>query len=448
MPAGPPRPRPPGPPGRPLVGHLPEFGRDTLGFVERAAREHGDVVRFRLGGWEAWLVSRPDLVERVLVQGYRDFVKHRFFWRHVGAIFGAGLLTNEGDAWLHQRRLVQPAFHHERVRRYGEVMIDKTTARLATWRDGEVRDIRGEMTSLTFEIVAKVLFDAEVTADVQEIADAFDTGIDEIARRFRRPFRIPDAVPTPGNRRYLRAVARMDALIYRMIDEHRRGAAGGDDLLTTLLEARDESGRPMPERQIRDEVITLLLAGHETTALALTWTWWLLSEHPDADARLAAEAREVLGDRPPEVGDLPRLAWAERVAKESMRLRPPAYSFGREALDPCELDGWRAPAGTTLFVFPWLLHRDPRWFPDPGDFRPERWTAAMEAELPRCAYLPFGAGPRVCIGRGFAMMELGLILATIARDWRLEWEGGPPTPFPSITLRPTGSLSARLRRRA
>lgn len=439
--------RPPGPPGRPLVGHLPDFARDTLGFVERCAREYGDVTRFRLGRWEAWLLAHPDLVGRILVLEQGNFIKHRFFWRHVDAIFGRGLLTNEGEPWLHQRRLVQPAFRHERVARYGEVMIDKTLRRLAGWRDGESRDIRAEMTSLTFEIVAKVLFDAEVAEDVAEIADAFDTGIDEIARRFRRPIRIPDAVPIPGNLRYRRAVARMDALIYRMIREHREGAAGGDDLLSGLLEARDETGAPMPERQIRDEVITLLLAGHETTALALTWAWWLLSEHPaDAD-RLAEEARAVMGTGDPRVEDLRRLEWAERVAKEAMRLRPPAYSFGREALEPIEIGGWRAAAGTTFFVFPWLLHRDPRWFDDPLAFRPDRWTEAMEAELPRYAYLPFGAGPRICVGRGFAMMELGLILATIARDWRLTWEGGPPAPFPSITLRPTARLRARIARR-
>lgn len=437
-------PLPPGPPGRFLVGHLPEFARDTLGFVERSAREHGDLVGFRLAGWDAVLVNHPDLVGELLVERHRSVVKHTFFWRFVRAIFGRGLLTNEGDAWLHQRRLVQPAFRHDRIAEYARVMVDRTERRLAGWRPGATLDVRGEMTSLTFEIVAKVLFDAEVQADLDEIAAAFDTGIEEIAARFRRPFRVPDRVPTPGNLRYRRAVRRMDDLIYRIIDDHRAGRAGGDDLLSDLLAARDESGRAMPERQVRDEVITLLLAGHETTALGLTWTWWLLARHPEADARLAKEARATLGDRRATIDDLPRLPYAERVFREALRLRPPAYSFGREAVEDMELGGHRIPAGTTLFVFPWLLHRDPRWFDDPLAFDPDRWADDLDRRLPRHAYLPFGAGPRICIGRGFAMAEGVLILATIARRFRLEWLREDPEPFPSITLRPVGGLAARV----
>lgn len=437
----------PSPPGRPLVGHLPAFGRDTLGFVERSAAEHGDMVRFRLGRWNAVLLNRPDLVEEVLVRGPWSWIKHRFFWRHVEAIFGRGLLTNEGDAWLHQRRLVQPAFRHERLEAYARTMVELTRRRIERWEDGAEIDVRSEMTSLTFEIVAKVLFDADVAGDVREIAEAFDTGIEEIARRFRRPIRIPDRIPTPGNVRYRRAVARMDGLIERIVAEHREGRAGPDDLLTDLMAARDEEGRPMPAKQLRDEVITLLLAGHETTALALTWTWWLLSRHPEREARLGEEVRSALDGRAPTIGDLPRLGYVERVVKESMRLRPPAYSFGREAIEPVEVGGVRMPVGTTAFVFPWLLHRDARWFDEPLAFDPDRWEGDLEAKLPRGAYLPFGAGPRVCVGRHFAMIEAVLIVATIAARWRIEWGPDDPVPFPSITLRPTGGLTARLARR-
>lgn len=437
----------PSPPGHPLVGHLPEFGRDTLGFVERAAAEHGDMVRFRLGRWDAVLLNRPDLVEEVLVRDPWNWIKHTFFWRHVGAIFGEGLLTNEGEPWLHQRRLVQPAFRHERLESYAETMVAYTLRRMERWEDGAEVDVRAEMTSLTFEIVAKVLFDADVADDVAEIAEAFDVGIDEIARRFRRPIRIPDFVPTPGNLRYRRAVARMDALIERIVDEHRHGRAGSGDLLSDLMAARDEAGRPMPYDQLRDEVITLLLAGHETTALALTWTWWLLARHPDVDARLAMSVVSAIGERPPTLADLPRLGLVERIVKESMRLRPPAYSFGREALEPREVGGVEIPAGTTVFVFPWLLHHDARWFDEPLSFDPDRWEGDLEERLPRTAYLPFGAGPRICIGRHFAMLEAVLIVSAIAARWRLEWEAADPEPFPSITLRPTGALRARLRRR-
>ncbi|HUP01079.1 MAG TPA: cytochrome P450 [Gemmatimonadota bacterium] len=438
---------PPGPPGHFLLGHLPEFARDTLGFVEAAARGYGDIVRFRLAGRTAYLLNDLDAIEHVLVTDHRNFIKHTFFWRHVRAIFGAGLLTNEGDFWLRQRRLIQPAFHHERIAGYGRIMVEYTERRLARWRDGDTFDVRAEMNSLTFEIVARSLFDAEVAAEVEEIGEAFNTGIEQIAARFRRPYRIPDRVPTPGNRRYRRAVARMDALIYRIIAEHRDRGAGGDDLLSVLMRVRDDEDRPMSEEQLRDETITMLLAGHETTALALTWTWWLLSQHPAAAGRLEVELDAVLAGRPPRVEDLPRLAWTEAVVKESLRLYPPAYSFGREALQECKIAGYRVPAGTTLFIFPWVLHRDARWYDDPLAFRPERWADGFEDRLPRYAYLPFGSGPRLCIGRGFAMIEAVLIVAAIARRFRIEWAAEPPRPFTSITLRPTGGLRAQIRAR-
>lgn len=436
---------PPGPPGHPILGHLPEFARDTLGFVESCARDYGDIVRFRLAGRTAYLLNDRDAIEHVLVTDHRNFIKHTFFWRHVGAIFGRGLLTNEGESWLRQRRLIQPAFHRDQVAAYGKVMVDYTDRRLDDWRDGETRDIREEMSSLTFAIVAKTLFDADVEGDVEEIGDAFDTGIDQIAARFRRPWRIPDWIPTPGNLRYRRAVGRMDDLVYRIIREHREES--GNDLLAALMAVRDEEGCGMDERQLRDEIVTLLLAGHETTALALTWTWWLLSQHPRVEERVASEVESVLDGKPPHVDDLPRFSYTEMVVKESLRLYPPAYSFGREAVKECTIAGYRVPAGTTLFIFPWVIHHDARYYDDPLEFRPERWAGDLEGRLPRYSYLPFGHGPRLCIGRGFAMMEAVLIVATIARRFRIEWGSEPPVPFTSITLRPVGGLRVRLRAR-
>ena len=436
---------PPGPRGDRILGNLREFAADTLGFATRLAREYGDVARFRLVNRTAWLLSGPEAVERVLVGNPRNYAKHRFFWNKVDAIFGKGLLTNEGDDWLRQRRLVQPAFRHERIAEYARVMVDYTLDRIEGWREGEERDVRSEMTSITFRVVAKTLFDAEVAGDIARIAGAFDTGIEEIARRIRRPVPVPDLVPTPGNLRYRRAVARMDRLVYRIIDEHRDGRDRGD-LLSALMQVLDEGGRPMSERQLRDETITMLLAGHETTALALTWTWYLLSTNPAARARLEEEV-DALDGRPPGIADLPRLRITERVVKEAMRIFPPAYSFGREALADDEILGWRVAAGTTLFVFPWVLHRDPRFFPEPLRFDPDRWTDDFERSLPRCAYLPFGSGPRMCIGREFARMELALIVAAIAQRYRLEWGAEPPVPTPSITLRPTGGLIAIVRHR-
>jgi cytochrome P450 len=438
--------RPPGPPGHPILGNLREFAADTLGFATRLAREHGDVARFRLVNREAWLLSGPDAVERVLVANHRNYVKHTFFWRKVEAIFGKGLLTNEGDDWLRQRRLAQPAFHHARIAEYAAIMVDYTLDRVAGWKDGEERDVRAEMTSITFRVVAKTLFDAEVAGDVAEIAAAFDTGIEEIARRIRRPILLPDWVPTRGNRRYRSAVRRMDRLVYRVIDEHGDGRDRGD-LLSALMRVEDEGELPMSREQLRDETITMLLAGHETTALALTWTWFLVSRHPEIAERLEEEV-DALDGRPPGIDDLSRLPFTERVVKESLRLYPPAYSFGREAREDDEIAGWPVAAGTTLFVFPWVLHRDPHLFPDPLRYDPDRWTEDFERTLPRLAYIPFGSGPRMCIGREFARMELILIVAAVAQRVRLEWGSEPPVPMASITLRPTGGLRATVRLRA
>jgi cytochrome P450 len=436
--------RPPGPRGRPLVGNLPEFAGDMLAFVESCARDYGDVVRLRLAGRDVWIVNHPTLVEELLVHRHRDYTKHHaFFWSNVEAIFGKGLLTNEGDDWLRQRRLIQPTFHPDRVAEYARIMVERTERTLAGWRAGEIRDVRQEMMALTFQIVAETLFGADVRGDVAEIGAAFNVGIDEIAVRLRRPVRFPDWVPVPSNRRYRRAVARMDELIVRIIRERRAaGFEERDDLLSRMLRARDEAGT-MDEGQLRDEVMTMLLAGHETTALALTWTWSLLSRHPGADARVHAEVEGILGSRPPEPEDMARLPYVERAFKEALRLYPPAYGFGREAVMESELDGWKIPRGMTLLVFSWLLHRDRRWWEDPLRFDPDRWKDGLEERIPRLANMPFGGGPRVCIGHRFAMAEGILIVAAIARRYRLEWLA-EPVPFTSITLRPSGDLRARL----
>lgn len=437
--------RPPGPPGRLLLGNLPEFARDLLGFFTACAKQYGDIVSMRLGRRPAYLVNSPALVEAVLVTRHRNFVKHSFFWRHVEAIFGRGLLTSEGDFWLRQRRLLAPAFHHDRIQAYGQVMVDRAERMLEGWRDGEIRDVHPDMMHLTLEIVAKALFDAEVTADVDEVGEALDTVLEQVAARFRRPFGIPDWIPTPGNRRYRRGVARLERVVYRIIAEHRARRAPGTDLLSVLMSIRDDAGRGMSERQLRDESVTLLLAGHETTALVLSWTWVLLARHPEVSRMLERELERTLGDRPPSLSDLPALRYTEAVILESMRLFPPAYAIGREAVSDGELGGYPVPAGTTIFMSPWVMHRDARFYDDPERFAPERWMDGLAERLPRFAYLPFGGGPRVCIGNRFAMMEAVLILATVARRFRLALAPGcAPTPFPTITLRPAGGVRMRL----
>jgi cytochrome P450 len=431
-----------------LVGSLPELARDICGFLSACAREYGDLVRFRLPGREVFYLHRPEDIETVLKTHREAFIKHRFFWRHVTAIFGNGLLTSEGDFWLRQRRLAAPAFHPDRIAAYGEVMASFTDRLASGWRDGEVRDVHPDMMRLTMEIVAKTLFDADVGSDVDEIERAFDAVIREIARRFRRPIKIPDAVPTPGNLRYRRGVAMLDRLVARVLAERRRSPGDRGDLLSMLLAARDDEGRPMSDRQLRDELVTIFLAGHETTAIALSWTLFLLAKNPQARERLFGEVDAALEGGLPRAEDLRRLPFADAVVKESLRLYPPAYVIGREASRRCIIGGYDVPPGTTIYFSPWVLHRDARWFPEPEAFRPERWLDGTTAGLPRFAYLPFGGGPRVCIGERFASMEAVLALATVSQRFRFEMAGPDPVPFPSITLRPDGGPVMRLVKRS
>lgn len=438
---------PPGPQPHRFVGNLPEFASDLLGFFTSCARTYGDVARVRLGSRTGYLITNPNDIEQVLVGQHRNFIKHSFFWRHVRAVFGDGLLVSEGDHWLAQRRMIQPSFHRDRIAGYGAVMVDFADRLADRWNDGDVRSIHRDMMGLTLEIVAKVLFDADVREDVDAVERSFEAALVQVASRFRSPLRFPDWVPTPGNLRYRSAVRRLDALVYRIIREH-EARPPGSDLLSVLMTTRGADGRRMPERLIRDEAVTLLLAGHETTALTLSWTWALLSTHPQVEARLALELRDVLGGRAPTVEDLPGLRYTEHVITESMRLYPPAYAIGREAVEDCEIGGYDTPAGTTLFLSPWVMHRDPRWFDDPDAFRPERWEDGLAERLPRFVYLPFGGGPRLCIGNRFAMMEAMLILATIARRFRLRLEPDRmPAPYPTITLRPQGGVPMTIARR-
>jgi cytochrome P450 len=439
--------RPPGPPGGLILGNLPAFAADILGFLTRCTREYGDTVYLRLPGRDVFVLNRPADIETVLLTQRTNFIKHTFFWRHVTAIFGNGLLTSEGEFWLRQRRLAAPAFHPDRIAAYGDVMTAYTERQARTWTDGEVRDLHADMMRVTMEIVSKTLFDVEVEKDVDEIGRSFDIVIREIAKRFRRPIKIADWIPLPGNLRYRRGVALLDRLVARVLAERRARPGDRGDLLSMLMAARDDDGKPMSDRQLRDELITLFLAGHETTAIALSWTLFLLARNPSAEERLANEIGETLGGRLPTAADLPRLRFADAVIKESLRLYPPAYVIGREALEDCVIGGWNVPARSTVYFAPWVLNRDPRLFPDPESFRPERWLDGSTARLPKYAYIPFGGGPRVCIGERFAMMEGVLVLTTLLRRFRFEMAGPDPVPFPSITLRPDGGPVMRVRKR-
>ena len=412
------------------------------------------------------MLHHPALIEEVLVTRQRDFAKGRFY-RILGPLLGDGLLTSEGDAWRRNRRLAQPAFHRQRVAAYGRTMVDATERLLREWQPGAVRDVHADMMRLTLNIVVKTLLDADAEGEAAEVGQALPTALRELDGLMNGPaFLLPQALPTPGKRRLAQAVRRLDAVVYRIIAERRARPGDRGDLLSMLLQAHGEPDAPdapeqtgpqgsprsrVPERdagadrQLRDEVMTIMLAGHETTALALTWTWYLLSQHPETFEPLREELRRELGGRPPEVSDLPRLPYTEQVLTESMRLYPPIPVIARQAIADCELGGYPVPAGTPVSLAQWTVHRDPRFYEAPEDFRPQRWANGLASRLPRFAYFPFAGGPRGCIGSSFAMMEATMVLATIAQRFRPRLvPGHPVVPLPALTLRPADGLPMTL----
>lgn len=433
-----------GPKGHWLSGNLPEFRLHRLEFFTDCARTYGDVTALRFAHRRVILFSHPDLIEEILVTQSRNFIKH-FALRINPMLLGKGLLTSEGDFWLKQRRLIQPVFVRSRIASYAPAMVAATRRITGSWRHGEKRDIAVEMMGLTLDIAAKTLFDAEVGGETQVVVEALRILQENFISRFNSTLPPPRWLPTPGNIRIRRAVRRLDAILYGFIRQRRAQKADRGDLLSLLLAARDEEGGGMTDQQVRDEAMTLFLAGHETTALVLSWAWYLLAQNPEAAEKLAAEARQVLGDRDPTFDDISRLKHAEMVALESMRLYPPAYVIGREALMDCAVGGYRVPRGTTTLMPQWVVQRDPRFFPDPERFRPERWGEDAIKTLPKFAYFPFGGGPRLCIGNTFAMMELVLILAAIAQRFHFRLQAGAQVvPVPTFTLRPTPGIPAEI----
>lgn len=441
--------RPPGPNGTPIMGVMREFNQDQLGFIERAQREYGDVVWMRFLYAPVIFLYHPDDVEYVLVTNPKNFIKSmnlrsNFFQRLVGK----GLLTSHGEEWKRARRLSQPAFHRERVASYANVMVNYTNRLTSKWQEGETRDIHIDMMRLTLEIVVQCLFSADVSHDVHEVGATLKELVKPFASQATLKWILNNRLPTPAHRRFHMLAKKIDNVVYRIISERRASGKDEGDLLSMLLAARDEDGSQMTDRQLRDEVMTLFLAGHETTALTLAWSWYLLGTNPESEQRFHAELDEVLGDRAPTAADLPRLKFTEQIAKESMRLYPPAYGLGREAIDDCEIGGYRVPAGTQVFMFQWATQRDPRFYDEPLAFRPERWTEDFIEHLPKYAYFPFGGGPRACIGASFATMEIILCLATIGQKFRLPLvPNHPVTIYPAMSLRPKDGIKVQVQTR-
>lgn len=440
---------PPGPKGRFVVGNALELAGDWMGFLSQCARDYGDAVFFRFFGTSICLLTHPDFIEHVLATNQSNFVKSRDY-RVLSRVMGKGLLTAENGEWRQQRRLVQPAFNHENVIEYGKMMVQCAARMMEEWEDGDARDVHAEMTHLTLEIVTRVLFGASVLHRAADVANGLRLMMEEFTWHANLAFVLPDFMPLPISFRLRRAIRLLDDVFESIIRDRRSNPGGTDDLLATLLNMRHENGRQMNDSELRDELMTFLLAGHETTAVALSWTWYLLALNPAVETKLHEELDRVMGGREPTVADLPALPYTEAVMKESMRLYPPAWGIGRKALSAFEVGEFRLPAGTNIFMMQWITHRDGRFFPEPESFMPERWSdeSTQPGNLPRFAYFPFGGGPRKCIGASFAMMEAVLVLATMAQNFRLKLAPDAEVQIlPSLTLRPSKGIRMLVHRR-
>lgn len=435
--------RPPGPSGSLLVGVYPQFLRNPAEFLLRTSREYGDLVYFKLGPQHIYLLNRPDYVQEVLVTNAGNFMKSRILQR-AKALLGEGLLTSEGQAHLRQRRMVQPAFYRDRLPGYARVMAECSEGMQSRWREGSQFDIAQEMMRLTLAIVGRTLFSADVEKDAAKIGEAM-TAVLGMFNKMLMPFAdLLELLPLRSVRKAEEAREFLDATIYGMIEERRRSGEDRGDLLSLLLAASDDEDKTatrMTNRQVRDEAMTLFLAGHETTAVALTWACYLLSQHPDVERKLHEELAEVAGSRDIEWQDVPNLRYTEMVLAETMRLYPPAWAVGRMATSYTRIYNYGLPAGSICILSPYAMHRNARYWPEPDRFDPERWTPELREERPKFSYFPFGGGARVCIGERFAWMEATIVLASVYRKWKLKLAPGQKVEIhPQITLRPRGAV--------
>lgn len=420
--------------------------RDPLAFMSHVAREYGDIVCLRFLHYRTYLLFHPEHIEDVIVNNARKFIKGRVL-RANRHLFGNGLLTSEGEFWLRQRRMMQPAFHRNRIANYASTMTDCATRLVEFWKPGQQIDLHNAMMRLTLQIVGKTLFHADVDRDAPRVGESLQLLL-EHAFDFRRLLITPYWLPTRRNRQAHRAIRELTEIIDRIIEQHRAANADSGDLLSLLIQAQDEDGSRMTTQQLRDEALTLFLAGHETTASTLSWTWWLLAQNPRVEQKLHAELETALDGRAPTLDDLTRLTYTNHIISESLRLYPPAWAMARLAIEDHSLGGYPVPKGTGIAAVTWIVHRDPRWYPNPEEFLPERWETDLLKAIPRFAYFPFGYGPRQCIGNSFALMEATLVLATIAQRLRFTLiPGHQVTPLASLTLRPRYGLHVEIHSR-
>lgn len=438
-----------GPRGYPLVGILPKFAADPLNFLLQQSQTHGDVFRLDLGNRQFLFVNHPDAAKHVMVDNNKNYRKG------YGKLplLGNGLVTSEGDFWRRQRRLMQPAFHRERIAGLASAMTDEAAKMLARWQPhaerGELLDAYDEMLHATMAVITRTMFGADVEQYYDVLSPSFTAALEFLNQRMFSPVQIPESWPTPVNMRYREAQAKIDEVVYRTIADRRSGKTQGDDLLDMLLKARDEeTGEGMSDEQLHDEVTTIYFAGHETTAATLSWTWYLLSKNPDTERRVHDEVARVVGDGIPTPAHVAQFDLVRRVIEEAMRLYPPAWMFTRTANADDVVNGYRVPKDAIVMISPYVMHRDARWWDNPEGFDPERFTPERSAERPKTAYIPFAAGPRMCIGNQFSMMEAQLIVAMVVQKYRLHLVPGQKVEAkPMATLRPSPGMLMRLQPR-
>ena len=438
---------PPGPKGTLIGGNIGQVGPRRVDFFLDLARTYGPLASFRVGRWRLFLASDPELIQQVLVTDAKHYIKH-FGVRTFKPVLGNGLVTSEGDFWLRQRRLIQPAFLKARVLSYVPAMVELTNAMLERWSPGKSVDVESEFSALTSAIALKTLFGLETQGDRERLDGSLRLAFDLLTARLDWPLQVSLWLPMPANLRLRRAITALTQVVDGFIAAGRARRPPGNDLLSTMIAAQHEDGTQMSDRQLRDEAMTLYLAGHETTALTLAWTWYLLSQHPRVEEKLANEWGRVLGGRAPGADDLARLPYTAAVIAESMRLYPPVYALGREATTELELGGYRVKRGYTVLMSQWVNHRDPRYFPEPERFSPERWEDGLEKRLPRFAYYPFGGGQRMCVGSHFANVEATIVLAMVGQKYRFTLDPDAVIDIKAqITLLPKYGIPATLRHR-
>lgn len=438
---------PPGPKGLPLLGSLLQARREPLDFARELIRRYGDIVHFKVGFYTGYLLNHPDYLQHVLSSNNHNYNKENYNYKKLKPVLGEGLITSDGDQWLRHRRLIQPAFHRKNLGRVGDITIKATNEMLTRWDSiashAQSVNVAAEMMKLTLGVVTKSLFSVDIRSSTNTVGKAFTNLNEDIAYRFKNVFVLPLWVPTQRNRAFKKARDELNRFVYKIIDRRRLSNESRNDLLGALLSAREElpEEQGLSDREIRDEVMTLLLAGHETTANLLTWTLYLVSQHPTVEQKVRAELDEVLQGRVPGVEDISALNYVKKVLQESLRLYPPVWIISRNAINNDSIGGYSIPAGATVTLCLYTLNRHPDFWENPEKFNPERFDAEKVKTRHQYAYLPFGGGPRSCIGKHFAMLESQLILAMIFRRYHLRVvEGYSVEPEPLVTLRPRNGL--------